>query len=62
MSDDELDALFKRANEAMLAHLDATVDVEARLAEVLRKAGVRSDLYAGDSSPAGEVSEREEPA
>jgi hypothetical protein len=62
MSDDELDALLKRANESMLRTLDEHVDTEARLAEVLRKAGVGSDLYADDSSPAGEVTEREEPA
>jgi hypothetical protein len=62
MSDDELDALFTRATESMLRTLDETVDPEAGLAEVKRKAGVRTDLYADDSSPAGEVSEREEPA
>ncbi len=59
MTDDELDALFRRAHEQMLAELDKHIDTDARLRELLREAGVADDLYADDSSPAGEVTDPE---
>lgn len=62
MTDDELDALFQQANESMLRTLDEHIDTEARLREILDRAGVRPNLYADGLSPAGEVSDREEPA
>jgi hypothetical protein len=59
MTDDELDALLKRATESMLRTLDEHVDVEARLAEVKRKAAGRTWTYPEAPSPAGEASDRE---
>lgn len=57
--DEELDALLQRASKQMLAELDKTTDLEAGLREVLRKAGVRPDLYGETTSPAGEVTDTE---
>lgn len=59
MTDDELDAFFRRANEQMLVELDKRIDTTARLRELLREAGVADDLYADDSSSAGEVTDHE---
>lgn len=58
--DDELDALFRRAEEQMLSALDARIDIKAALAEVMRRAGVEAQPYADDSSSAGEVTDRKE--
>lgn len=47
-ADRELDELMARANASMLRTLDEHVDVEARLREVLTRAGVDPDQISRD--------------